>query len=505
MILRMYHFNQSNLYQIANSKTKNSVNTYIEEMKDKGLLTGYFGLLAKNIYGRTRVKNCEVLELLIYGAYREEQSKLEKTELNLFKDVADYYYQQGQEEVNEALNKKRKVSVMSDAFFLALLEMPNAKGYTWKQYVEAIIKYNADQIYRQCVINIQQNKENKIDDDIFQNIIKKQQNAKLCVNGDKISGDVDLMLIGLNNQAKIEGMTSIDKNAEVVFISDMCEHVTDMCSYMNGMRFKVNGENEFDRYYGETQKELKIVRIKCKGLVLGVNLPPISHHFHYCHSTIQYARNRSVQKVILTEDEGFWKSFNINKFVRKDITYNKEKLIKNAFKNEEIRKIALNNDIKKIYIYGNKSKHKANEIYFNAEWQNKSKSLRERTLRHEVGHAIDYKFGYISSNGELLTALNIDKQNILEHEKQINFALNTTEYIEYSELSDIIGGMTNNKIKGRAYHENKYWERENALEKETFANLFSIAGSNNIEYLNIINRYLPNTLNVFEELIRRIK
>ncbi len=474
-------------------------------MKDKGLLSGYFGMLAKNIYSRTRVKNSEILELLIYGAYIEEQSKLEESELNVFRDVANYYYQQGQEEVNEKLNKKKQVSVIPDAIFFALLDMPNSKGYVWKQYIDAIIKYNADQIYRQCVIHIQQNKENKIDDDVFQNIIKKQQNAKLCINGDKISGAVDNQLIGMNNLAKVEGITSIDKNAEVVFISDMCEHVTDMCLHMNGMKFKIKGENQFDRYYGETQKELRMMRIKCKGLVLGVNLPPISHHFHYCHSTIQYIGNRNIQKVIPTEDEGFWKNFNINKFVRKDITYNKEKLIKNAFKNEEIRKIALNNDIQKIYIYGNKSKHKANEIYFNAEWQNKSKSLRERTLRHEVGHAIDYKFGYISSNGELLTALNIDKQNILEHEKQINFALNTTEYIEYSELSDIIGGMTNNKIKGRAYHETKYWERENALEKETFANLFSIIGSNNIEYLNIINRYLPNTLNVFEELIRRIK
>lgn len=278
------------MYQIANSKTKSSINTYIEEMKDRGLLTGYFGMLAKNIYGRTRVKNSEILELLIYGAYVEEQSKLKETELNVFKDVANFYYQQGQEEVNQTLNKKKQVSVIPDAIFLALLDMPNSKGYVWKQYVEAIIKYNADQIYRQCIINIQQDKENNIDDDVFQNIIKKQQNAKLCMNGDKISGAVDNQLIGMNNLAKAEGIMSIDKNAEVIFVSDMCEHVTEMCSHMDGIRFKVKGENQFDRFYGETQKELKMTRIKCRGLVLGINLPPISHHFHYCHSTIMYVK-----------------------------------------------------------------------------------------------------------------------------------------------------------------------------------------------------------------------
>lgn len=42
---------------------------------------------------------------------------------------------------------------------------------------------------------------------------------------------------------------------------------------------------------GETQKELTIQRIRCNGLVLGLNLPPIQHHFHYCRSTIAYNSN----------------------------------------------------------------------------------------------------------------------------------------------------------------------------------------------------------------------
>ena len=64
---------------------------------------------------------------MIYGAYIEEQSKVEEKELNIFKDVANYYYKQGQEEVNKALNKKKVVSVIPDAIFLALMNIPNAK------------------------------------------------------------------------------------------------------------------------------------------------------------------------------------------------------------------------------------------------------------------------------------------------------------------------------------------------------------------------------------------
>lgn len=128
-IFDTFRFDFNNLYSIADIKTKNRVNTYIEEWKEKGLLTGYFGMLANNIYKRTRVKNSEILELLIYGAYIEEQNKLQENELNILKDAANYYYQKGQEEVNNTLPKKKrkKVSVIPDAIFLALLDMSNVK------------------------------------------------------------------------------------------------------------------------------------------------------------------------------------------------------------------------------------------------------------------------------------------------------------------------------------------------------------------------------------------
>lgn len=128
-IFNSIDFTFEDIYKIVDNKTKKKINTYIEEWKDKGLLKGYFGMLANNIYNRTRIKNSEVLELLIYGAYIEEQNKLEEAELNTFKDVANYYYQQGQEEVNKTLpkNKREIVSVIPDAIFLSLLDMPNAK------------------------------------------------------------------------------------------------------------------------------------------------------------------------------------------------------------------------------------------------------------------------------------------------------------------------------------------------------------------------------------------
>ena len=292
-IIDTFKFNFDTLYNIADTKTKNRVNTYIEEWKDKGLLTGYFGTLAKNIYNRTRVKNSEILELLIYGAYIEEQSKLKEQELNIMYDDVNYYYQEGQREVNNTLPKKQRkpLNILKWAFFLALLDQPNAKGYVYEQYIEATIKYNADQIYRQMTIDFQQQRQPDITNDIYQNLIKRQNNSKLNINEEKISGDIDAQLIGVNNLAKVEGIRKVDNNAQVRFSAIIDGNETDMCHSLDNQLFYINKENTFNRYYGETQTELRMQRVRCKGLVLGLNLPPISHHFHWCRSTIIYNTN----------------------------------------------------------------------------------------------------------------------------------------------------------------------------------------------------------------------
>lgn len=124
-LLDTFNFEYETLYNIADTKTKSRINTYIEEWKEQGLLKDYFGVLAKNIYSRTRVKNSEILELLIYSAYIEEQSKLEDKELDIFKQDMDYYYWAGQKEAIKANKKEKQPSVIPDAIFLALLSTAN--------------------------------------------------------------------------------------------------------------------------------------------------------------------------------------------------------------------------------------------------------------------------------------------------------------------------------------------------------------------------------------------
>ncbi|MBO5004885.1 MAG: hypothetical protein J6D03_06570, partial [Clostridia bacterium] len=116
-IFNGFNIEFSDFYNIADIKTKNRIDAYIEEWKDKGLLNGYFGMLCNNIYKRTRVKNSEILELLIYSAYIEEQSKLDEYEKQIMYEDANYYYKKGQEEVNKTLDKKKSISILDKALF----------------------------------------------------------------------------------------------------------------------------------------------------------------------------------------------------------------------------------------------------------------------------------------------------------------------------------------------------------------------------------------------------
>lgn len=472
-----FNFTTENIYDIANNKTKKRINTYIEQWKEQKLLTGYFGVLANNIYKRTRVKNSEILELLIYSAYIEEQSKLEEKEKQIMYEDTNYYYEEGQKEVN----KKKKPSILEMALFLALLDQPNYSGFNWRQYVEATIQYNTQQIYKQAILNIQQQKDIKIDSSEFQTIINRQNNQKLNINGTKTSGAIDLILIGINNQAKVKGIAKIDNNAKVVFLADLDGKETLMCHSLNNQEFYINKENIFDRYYGQTPKDQAIVRIKCFGMVLGLNLPPINYHFHWCRSMVQYVPpvekqekteyNLDIPKISKDVKQVLSNTKlnpNVKRLFNKYLTSNNAK-IDNSL-NVPMR-YSIDDD--KIYINPNHPDFKYYDL--------------SESLTHEIIHMIDIR-------NNISNKLNIDNelrrarlQIDIDEDKYINM-LSTSKYEDNMTLSDIFSAITNGKISGNYMHSSKYWiEDSTRIEKELSANIMSAYLNKNQDTLNIID------------------
>ena len=467
-----------NIYDIVDNRTKKRINTYIESWKEQGLLTGYFGMIANDIYKRTRVKNSEILELLIYGVYIEEQSKLKELEKQIMYEDAKYYYEQGQQEVN----KKKKPSTLTMALFLALLEQPNYSGLTWKQYIETTIQYNAQQIYKQAILNIQQQKNLEINSSEFQTIINRQNNQKLNINNDKISGAADLQMIGLNNLAILEGIKlTAGNDAKVKFIAVEDDKTTLMCDSLNNKEFYINKENVFDRYYGENQKELKIQRIRCDGLVLGLNLPPIQHHFHYCRSTIMYLS--LVEKQERTEY-----NLDIPK-ISKDI----KQVLSNTKLNSNVRRLFNR------YLTSNNAEIDNNlnvpmrysidddKIYINTSHPDFKYYDLSESLSHEIIHMIDIR-NNISNKLNIGNELRRTRLQInIEEDKYINM-LSSNKYKNNMTLSDIFSAVTNGKITGNYGHDSNYWSKDvMRTEKELSANIMSAYLNKNKDTLDVID------------------
>lgn len=184
-----------------------------------------------------------------------------------------------------------------------------------------------------------------------------------------------------------------------------------------------------------------------------------------------------------------------NKIVLKDITNQKNNLISKAFIDQTFKNIALKTNVKSIKKGGNKSYHNAGNIVLSNEYKN-------RTIVHEMAHNIDYSNKWLSSNKDFRQAIRIDKDFIIKNKSiYVNLIKNNSQY---RELSDIIGGITNNEIVGRYGHSKKYWKQPNKLEREIFAQFFTVASNDDFNQLLIFQQYLPNILKEFDNIIRRL-
>lgn len=370
-------------------------------------------------------------------------------------------------------------------------------GYVWNEYIEAIIKYNADQIYRQATIDLQQQKELDITNDIYQNLIKRQQNSKLNINEDKISGDIDLTLIGINNQAKIEGIYSFDEKAKCKFISVEDEATTKMCHSLNGQEFYIHDWNEFERY---SKSNDCIKKYRCYGLVTGLNLPPINDGFHWCRSTITYQiLTKEEENIIFDEKENIIIN-GIKILNNKDLNkINRIALFKNLNKMEKVFKdfpTLKNRNIKYKVIKANDNSAMAvrptkngnyileiNENIFNSNIKKFYKegienytNVKGTTYKdigiHESGHMVSFELIKKVNKGNL-KAMQFDYDNYITENNIVEKAFNNLKIYDSIEKERMIKSISNYAYQNRAetigevfadYYSNK--ENANILSKE---------------------------------------
>jgi len=326
--------------------------------------------------------------------------------------------------------------------------------------------------------------------------LDRQDRQRLNINGDKISGAVDNELVGLCNQAKIKGIEKEDSNAQVRFIAVTDSNSTAMCQSMNNKLFYINKLNEFYRMYGETKNDLRNYKIRAKGLVLGINLPPISHFWHWCRSTIIYVNPVEKQEETEYNDLELPRMKKEVKSIFENTKLNKniKKLFNKYLTDENVRIDEKN--LKPMYYSIDEDK-----IIINPKHKDFNKYNKQEALSHEIIHLIEKR-------NKLTDNIDIER-NILKAQSEIN--LNSEHYINmfkdnrYADnmtLSDIFSSLTYDNIAGSVGHDFDYWYDIDNIKSELSANIMSAYLNNNIDTINVIDsiKFLKN---IKEEVIKK--
>jgi hypothetical protein len=268
------------------NKFKRKIISTFDEIKnvDKPIDNKYIDFLGKSYLNKSRITNKDIMLFLIMLEYLKLALKLNDYEL--FNEIIAIAHKHAENECKRVLGRDKKTRPIN-VLNTMLMTMPNHLGSIWSDYIQNEINYNANMLFKQIMIDISQ--ENKIDlnSDVYKKIFDKQQRTHLNIKDDKYSGGIDAQTVFIANQTILEVGKDYDMK-KVMFISDMCGNVTKMCKNMHKMVFNLKGQNVFDRWYGDSAKDLKEVIVDVDGLVLGINMPPITGHFHWCHSTLTY-------------------------------------------------------------------------------------------------------------------------------------------------------------------------------------------------------------------------
>lgn len=292
-IFNSIDFNYMDLNKPISNNQRKKLFRVVDEWKQLELLKGYFEYKAIEILNKRYITNQEMLSILLWGAFVKERNQLDEYEEVLFTEIGQDLYKQGIDEIKPT--KKKKWSLTWE-YIWSMLCLPNVKGSSWITYIEALALTNAQEIERQTIIQLQQNKKPNIEDEVFKNILKKQQNRYISINDDKISGALDSQVVEIANKSLLKAGEDVgQKKLRARFIAEIDDRTTKMCDGMNGMLFYVNDWNRFYRYSDDDKRD---VLYTIKGLEVGANLPPINNHFHYCRSTITYLTEMKYNELI---------------------------------------------------------------------------------------------------------------------------------------------------------------------------------------------------------------
>lgn len=336
-VFNLFSISYSEVNKPVSRSEKDRFDRFILELKEKGLLTGYFGYNARLLYARKSITYSEMLEVMIAACYIKQNKELDEYNNLLFYNSCKDSYEKGIKDIGKT--KKIKPISFKMPILYTLLNIPILNA-TAEEYLSSLTLSNAQELYKQTLVNLQLNKELNVDNKNYKNLFLKQDNRFISVNDNKMSGGIVNITENLTNLAYLQAGKDTNTK-ECRFIAEIDKRTTEMCETLNNQIFKVNDMNVYQRY-SETDK--RIVTYHTQGLVQGENLPPINNHFHWCRSTITYqiemSREELNKNLMTTKEQDAiqrWESFDfykINKkmYTKQKLSVEEKQLIKDLYK-----------------------------------------------------------------------------------------------------------------------------------------------------------------------------
>lgn len=270
--------------QIASKTNVERFKGYVQ--KEYKNLNDYGKFWANKLLKRTKIQNNEIVEFLIYILYNEKDNELDEYENMAIEELVEYTYEAEIEAIKKDMPEDRwkKSKLLNPPLYvlygMSLLALPNANGYIWKDYKDAMTLYNSNETYRHLLTNGDKDLKDLLLRQKGRYIKKKQNPSK----EDTYTGALEDELVYVINQTKLKAYEDTGIN-KVKFIAVEDKKTTLMCQTLDGQEFWVNKLNVYDRYSAMDDRN---VVYRTQGLKVGENLPPINNHYHHCRSTIQY-------------------------------------------------------------------------------------------------------------------------------------------------------------------------------------------------------------------------
>lgn len=266
--LKEFSIKNDNLYDYMKTSELSMFKMELQDIDTNDYLKYKINQMLK----RTKVKNYEALQLLIEIAYFKSMEKTKKFEDELFNATATItseIVQRESYEVKRPLLKKYHLIPLPNYLLPHLMSLPLYLGYDWLSYKENMIQYNANKMYRNIIVDIQQN---RLDLDRYNRTFEIERKRYITA--------LDNEIASISSYVALWGMEK-QGIKQVQYVAVLDEKTTNICESMNGQIFNINGLNTYYRYANNNDERL--TKYVTEGLKVGENCPALHYN---CRSVL---------------------------------------------------------------------------------------------------------------------------------------------------------------------------------------------------------------------------